>query len=164
MANVDFPKGASAVKHQYGGRIIASLYLAGAEIFAGDFLVDNADGDPRAAGAGGDVFGASLNYASGTQVEVHAYEDPGIIFMCQADGAVDQIDQFSSADVVATAGVALTGRSQHQVNASAGSGAATLVILDKVDRIDNTWGANVDLLVIIHEHLRMQFASVGGGI
>jgi len=165
MANVDSPwGGARAVKHANGGRILANAYMAGEEVFKGDWLKKVNDGDVAQGTANTDVMGVCALYASGDEVQTHVYEDPYIVFMCQASGVVAQIDQNSSADIKVThAGVApLSGM---EVDATAGAGLGEqLIIIDKVDRPDNAWGANVDLLVVIYEHQMVPGVQTAGGI
>ena len=165
MANVDTPIGAFAAKHQEGGNIRLSQWKAGAEVFIGAFVAEVSDGDIAEAAANADLMGVSGSYAAANEADLWVYDDPRIIFMCQSSGVVAQIDQNSSADIIAGSGSTVTFRSAHEVSATAGTGLGEqLIILDKVDRPDNDWGANVDLLVIIYEHIRAPKAGTPGGI
>ena len=165
MANVDAPIGAFAVKHQEGGNIRMTRVLAGAEVFNGAFVIEESDGDVIEAGAAADLVGVAGSYASANETELFMYDDMRIIFMCQTDATVAQVDQNSSADIIAGSGSTTTLRSAHEVSGAAGTGLGEqLIILDKVDRPDNAWGLNVDLLVIIYEHIRAPNPATPGGI
>lgn len=175
MANVDAPRGAKPAFHLAGGVIrargytIASAYGTG--IFTGDLVKAVTAGGIEAAAATNRVIGvfAGVQYVDpqgeqkfsrywpaaqvATEIMGTVYDDPQIVFEMQADGAVTVDDRFNLADHVTThAGNTATGQSGMEVNSSTGTGAALLRILDKVEAPNNDWGANVDLLVQIHEH------------
>ena len=164
MANLDKPMGSFAVKHLHGGRILATFGQANAKVYIGDWVEQEADGYMRVGVADTDLTGVALNYASADAQELYSYVDPSIIFMCQTSGTVSQVDQGSTADILATTGIAVTLRSAHEVSATAQTGSGQLMLVDKVDTPDNAWGANVNLLYWIFEHTYHATAVTEGGV
>lgn len=157
MANPDTPNGFWASRHAHGGRIIASMYLAGSatDIFIGDAVKMEADGDVVTASAGDTILGVAANFTTADQDEVWVYDDPGIIFRVQHDGTPAQADMGQLYDLLATTGDTTTQRSKHELDTSTNTdGSATFRMLDKVDNPDNAWGLNVDVYVEIVEHQR----------
>ena len=176
MPNVDAPRGARPAFHKMGGVIrnaaypIASAFAS--SIFSGDFVKAVAAGGIEDADAGDRLLGAfaGVRYVDpqgnqqfgrywpagqvATEIEALVFDDPNIVFECQADGVVTADDVFQLADHVAThAGNTATGQSGHEISSTTGTGTAGFRILGKVESPINNWGeANVDLLVQIYEH------------
>ncbi len=164
MANVDKPMGALVVKNLSGGSLIASQHLTiSATIFKNDFVIQEATGSIDIAVAAVDLLGTAAHHSTGDNQEQHIYDSPGTIFMIQAAGTEQQADMWGSGELLATTGDTVTLISKHEIN-TVSTGAAQLIVLDKVDRPDNVWGANVDLLVMIHEYERAPLPATPGGI
>ena len=164
MANVDFPMGALVVKNISGGRLIASEHLTiSATIYKNDFVIQEATGSIDIAVAAVDLLGSAAHYSTGDNQTQHIYDSPGNIYMIQTNGTYNQADMWASGELLATTGVVATQLSRHEIN-TAGTGAAQLIVLDKVDRPDNVWGQFVDLLVMIHEYERAPLPATPGGI
>ena len=176
MANVDAPRGARPAFHLQGGVIRNAAYPIASgfasNIFSGDYVKAVAGGGIEVAAAGERLLGVfhGVQYVDpqgnqqwsrywpanqvATEIECTVFNDPSIVFECQADGVVTQTDRFQLADHVAThAGNTATGQSGHEISSTTGTGTAGFRILGKVESPINNWGeANVDLLVQIYEH------------
>lgn len=160
MANTDFPHGLEPAYHLLGGaiRTLDFTLTTGETVYKGDLIKGVAGGTVQASAAGDGtiVVGVAAAHvddsgsAGGKTVPV--YTDPFIVYAIQADGSNVAADVFATADHVAGAGSSTTGISGHELDSSDTGTGAQLKIIGKVDRPDNAWGTNVDLLVLINEH------------
>ena len=176
--NADRPFGFIAVRHYFGGLVRASAYSIASglaqDLFYGDPVKSTGTGKnitiAAAAGRALGVF-AGVQYVdsngdvrwepkwvSGTVIETGSkvvawvYDDPGILFEIQADGAVVAADIGATADYVLGAGDAKTGRSRYELDSSDIGTGANLKIIELVDRPDNAFGTNAKVHVLINEH------------
>jgi hypothetical protein len=164
MSNIDNPRGLWPLRHLTGGEIRTNSYIltTSTAVYNGDLVKVVAGGtvEPGAATSGAIIIGVSAEYVAaanataGTKIQV--YDDPNIVFGIQADTgtAVAATDIFASADHVATAGSATTGRSAMELDSSdlATTAQAQLKVLGLVDTPDNAWGEHADLEVVLNEH------------
>ena len=165
MANRDNPMGLRPAYHLTGGVIrqqvysIASAYGTG--IWSGDLVhvVDTSRNIEAGDGAGDAPFigvfaGCEYSDASGNKIfsrqwlastatlgsvdaVAYVYDDPNIVWIIQADGALAVTDVWRQADLAYTAGS--TGKNLH--------------VYGIYDHPENTAGStNVDVLVLINEH------------
>lgn len=166
MANVDGPKGFWPAYHQSGGEIRPRAYrmTASTTIYKGDVLeiIGGGTVDPASAGDGDLVIGVAAEYkvsaASSTSTEVMVYDDPNIIFKCQAanssSATVAATAVGATCDHIAGAGSATTKLSGHELNVAtlnASSAAQQFIIIDRVPTPDNSWGANTKLYVKMNQ-------------
>jgi hypothetical protein len=88
-------------------------------------------------------------------------DDPNVIFEVQASASAAATDVGANADLVAGEGSTLMGISGFQLDSSTiAAGTAQLRILRKVPALDNEWGTNVKLEVLINEHFLRQAAGI----
>lgn len=170
MANIDNPGFRPAIMES-GGRIATLRFAIAAanatNVFVGDVVsaVNTGTVTPAAADAGITVVGVVVGLydangvAIGSPGAIHAtkylpsgyagYADvalatPSNIFIVQSS-TLAAVDVFSCCNHVATAGDTTTARSGHDLGATGGGN--QVMILGKVDRPDNDWGAHVDVYV-----------------
>lgn len=152
MANSDRPRGFEPK----GEPIRINKYESGAEIFPGDAVHMEADGQVDPAVAAEAVLGVALNYASAAGKEVLVADDPQQQYIVQADGSdVDaQTDINLNYDIIATAGNSTYKISRQELDSSTGATTATLQLklLAIEEREDNALGAQVDCVVKINNH------------
>ncbi len=140
MANLDAPNGAKPVRHLTGGVIRAREWKiasgSSTAIFTGDFVKLLSTG----------------------------YIDD-IVFAIQGDGT-DAFTQVGNlANIVATAGSTTTGQSKMELDTdNIGTGTANLRILGITDDPKNSWGANTEQEVLIHEHELNQHIDADGTV
>ena len=183
MANADRPKGFYPLRHLAGGVIrsngiytIASTY--GANIFRGDAVKMASDGTLNVAAAGDTILGVFEGCAytdstgapifspywptgiTATDIIAYVYDDPWIAYGIQVDGTIAATEVGTCADIVANAGSTTTGNSGFELNSSTGSGSAQCKILGIVPDPENSWGANVDVIVIINESFLKATAGI----
>lgn len=155
MANKDRPRGFWPIRHLSGGEIRVNKYTvsAGQTVYRGDLVKIVAAGtvETAAAGTGSTVIGVAAHYATAGQ-DILVYDDPNIVFGVQGDGTNSAADIGATADHVATAGDATTQQSKHELDSSNVGTGAQLKIIGLVQDVNNSWGANNDLEVIINEH------------
>ena len=157
MANRDQAIGFRA----YDGIKRARLYDIDATttMFINDLLNMESNGYPdQAAATETTLIGAVQNYraSSATAGTVLVYDDPGQLFLAQADGS-----DFSgitvvgnNCDITVGTGSSTTGLSAMEIDSSeVTAGAAQIHLVRKVPTTDNAWGANVDMICTIAEHL-----------
>lgn len=89
MANLDSPRGLKPVYMKSGGDLPASIKLvANGEIFRGDPVKLEADGDVAASTANTDrLLGVATTYASGAGQEVMVVKHPDLVYEAQLDDA-----------------------------------------------------------------------------
>lgn len=166
MANKDYPRGFFPVRHASGGEIRTRHYIltTGEEVFKGELIKAVAGGtvETAAADIGVAAIGVAAEYMDGTTAgtEVAVYDDPQIVFGVQADGTIAATAVFATGNHVAGAGVAATGCSADEFDASDIGTGAQLEVIGKIERIDNAWGTHCDLEVMFNEHKRK--AAVAG--
>ena len=192
MANVDAPNGAKPVRHLTGGVIRAREWKiigdgnASSNIFTGDFVKLQSSGYITVAAAGNRLLGvfagckytasdgtpkfakywpASTATLGSADVTAYVYDDPNIVFAIQGDGT-DAFTQVGNlANIVATAGSTTTGQSKMELDTdNIGTGTANLRILGITDDPKNSWGANTEQEVLIHEHELNQHIDADGTV
>ena len=192
MANVDAPNGAKPVRHLTGGVIRAREWKiigdgnASSNIFTGDFVKLQSSGYITVAAAGNRLLGvfagckytasdgtpkfakywpASTATLGSADVTAYVYDDPNIVFAIQGDGT-DAFTQVGNlANVLATAGSTTTGQSKMELDTdNIGTGTANLRILGITDDPKNSWGANTEQEVLIHEHELNQHIDADGTV
>jgi|TARA_R100000093_G_scaffold382_1_gene1084 hypothetical protein len=192
MANVDAPNGAKPVRHLTGGVIRAREWKiigdgnASSNIFTGDFVKLQSSGYITVAGAGDRLLGvfagckytasdgtpkfakywpASTTTLGSADVTAYVYDDPNIVFAIQGDGT-DAFTQVGNlANIVVTAGSTTTGQSKMELDTdNIGTGTANLRILGITDDPKNSWGANTEQEVLIHEHELNQHIDADGTV
>ena len=177
MANVDAPNGLTPVRHLTGGVVRANEWKIASglstAIFTGDCVkllstgyIDECDAGDRILGvfagcsypnsSGEQIFSrqwtASLATLGSADVTAYVYDDPNIVFAVQSAGSADFADIGNLADIVATAGDTTTGRSNHEVSGTTGTGTAGLRILGLYNEPKNAYGTNGVLETVIWEH------------
>lgn len=151
MANKDWPRGFQFGYTKHGGPPQLTRYYTdgAAAIYIGD-LVDMTNGRIASVTATTDLpVGVAASYTGSTDetTEVFVYDDlQNTVFIAQAD--TTQIAGTSlvntGKDLLATAGTTDSEISNMEIDVSA-SCVGYIWILDKVNRVDNDWGGNVDL-------------------
>jgi hypothetical protein len=183
MANLDSPNGFRPVRHLTGGTIRAEeLPIASGEaaaIFSGDLVMAIAGGTIKVgtATAGGAAIGifngcqytdvdGSIKFSPywpagqvATDAVAYVYADPNIVFSAQTAGDGVLADNGALLDLTATAGSTVTGRSKQEINQAA-STVDQFRQLGLVKRADNAYGANAEMEVVIHLHVRNPGAGV----
>lgn len=183
MANLDNPNGFTPVRHLTGGLIRAEeMPIASEEaaaIFSGDVVMAVAGGTIKvgtatAGAAATGVFGGcqytdvdgsiiySKHWPAGqvaTDAVAYVYADPFIIFAGQTAGAGVLADNGALLDLTATAGSTTTGRSAQEINQAA-STIDQFRQLGLVKKDDNAFGANAEMEVVFHKHVRLPAAGV----
>lgn len=133
---------------------------AAARVFRWDVIEIEADGGVISAAAGQTalVGTAAHNSAASTAEDLMVFDDPDQTFEAQDDGDAAtsaQTNAGNMADHLATTGSTTTGISAHEIDIStASTTAAGFLLIDLVNRPDNAWGVNADIVVSINEHLR----------
>ena len=181
MANADRPKGMWPLRHQSGGKdFVTKAYeidVSNSDLITkGDPIIREADGFCARGAADGTFLGVAAGFvytdadgkvhytdqipASKTSftdeqgaagVTVYVWDDPDIVFGIQADGNTTKVDRFATFPIVIADGNTTTKLSNCELDTTGGSG-DELKIMDKIDRPDNDWGANVELEVMINDH------------
>ena len=186
MANVDAPNGFTPVRHLTGGTIrMEEMPIASAEaasIFSGDIVELQAGGTIKVGtatsgtAACGVFAGVSYTASDGTPIFskmwtggtvtdgsadaiAYVYADPMIVFRAQTAGVAAQTENGALLDLTATAGDTSTGRSRQEINEAA-STEDQFRQLGLVKKPDNAWGANAEIEVVFHEHIRLNAAGV----
>ncbi len=163
MANVDGARGFFPTRHLSGGEVHTREYTltTGQTVYKGDLvkLVTAGTVEEADANDGLVVCGVAAGYvddsASAGGKKVLVYADPNIVFGIQSDtGTATAITDIGrTANHVAGAGVAATGLSGHELDASDIGTGAQLMIIGLVDRTGNAWGAHSEVEVLINEHV-----------
>lgn len=154
MANFDRPNGMTPARRVLSKRD----YQAGGEIFAGDPVKFDADGEVVASGATSVMCGVAGSYAAAQGDAVLVYDDPDQTFIIQADESDInvQADINLNYNVVASAGSAAYKMSRYELDSSTGLSTATLPL--KLLRINkspaNALGEFVECEVSINNHQR----------
>lgn len=163
MANADTRKGFWPYRHLNGGEIRSStkIVTTGQTIYRGDLVKIVAAGTVEEADAndGLVVIGVAAEYASDSDsaggVEILVYDDPNIIFGVQMDdiGTVTTAaDVGQTANHLVTAGNSTTLMSGHELDMSDIGTGAQLKIVELIPEVNNAWGINCDVAVLINEH------------
>jgi len=186
MANLDAPNGFTPIRHLTGGTIrleeIGIVSGEAAAIYSGDLVMQIAGGTIKvgtatAAGVAIGVF-AGCKYTKTTGEIVYSkywpaaqttlgsadavayvYTDPQIVFAGQTAGTALFADNGALLDLTATAGSATTGRSAQEINQAASS-VDQFRQIGLVNKPGNAWGANAEIEVLIHLHVRNPGAGV----
>lgn len=163
MANRDFPSGMRPIHEGGSARPRLTQYAVGASetIYAQSPMKFNAAGTVSPQNATTNVtnaIGVAAHYVAtgaGESATVLVWDDPKQRFIIQADDsgtALTAADIGLNIDFAASpeVGDATTRQSTCEAAQSTAAATATLMlrILGKVDRIDNTWGNFVDLIVM----------------
>jgi len=176
MANVDRPNGLTAIKHRNGSTPIStnSYTIASglaANIYVGDAIKSTGTGKGITIAAAGntmrgvfdgcsytDSTGASIfskSWVSGTvatNVVAYVYDDPDIIFSVQNDGSLAATDIGQAVDLLVGSGNSRTERSTSEADTSSIGSTGGLLILELGNEIDNAYGTNAKINVLISEH------------
>lgn len=184
-AIADRPAGLIPHRHSTGGTIRASAYKIadgyGSNIFNGDPVKSSGSNREINVAAAGDtllgVFAgcqyvntsgevkfsrywpASTSVQSNTEPVAYVYDDPNIEFRCQGDGSIAKADVGARADIVYTAGDTTNGQSAVELDSSDIGTGDQLKIQDIVQRPDNDYGTNTEIIVTIDEHERRAATS-----
>lgn len=164
MANRDQAIGFRA----YDGVKRARLYDIDATttMFINDLLNMENDGYPdQAAAADTNIIGAVQSYRTSSAVAgtILVYDDPEQLYLAQADGSdfSGQTVCGNNCDIIVGTGSSTTGLSAMEIDSSeVTAGAANIHLLRKVPTTDNAWGANVDMICSIYEHM---YTTAGTG-
>lgn len=184
MANANAPNGLMPVRHSSGGQIRYTKYPiasgTAANIFNGDpvkltssgVVTVAAAGDTNIVGVCKGVFYTDPTtkkprfapyFPTGTAAS-DAYalviDDPNVIFSIQCSGTLAATAVGENADLdMGTSGSTTSGLSGAQISATTGTGTANLRIVGIEENPNNSYGANVRVLVQINEHAYVQRAS-----
>lgn len=188
MANVDNKRGFIPVRHYSGGEVRHNVYSIASGLAAnigygdpvkstgttkritvaaaGDTVVGVFQGCYYIAADGTPTF--SKNWATGTttrgSVEAVAFvcDDPNTIFEIQASAGLAVTDVGALADFVIAAPDA-NGISATQLDSTtiAGTASTSLKIVELVDRVNNAYGTNAKVHVLINEHELQNNTRVG---
>lgn len=152
MANIDNPKGFIPYKSKTG-TISSRTYLSdgSAAIFKGDPVKKDGSGRVLSITATGDSpMGVAAHHVAATAgLEVKVYDDlVNTTFITQSDDATltDNTSNGNFFDITVTTGDTTTLRSKMELDGN-GSAEDVLILIDKINRVDNTWAANVDVEV-----------------
>ena len=152
MANKDQPMGF----RPHGEVKEIAVMEAGSACYPGDMVRLAADGQVDPASAGATLLGLCLDYASGAGVKVRVSISPDQLYVGQADETqLDaQTDIGQLCDIVATGGNSTYKVSRQEVDSSTvGDGAGgQLVIMGLLNKVDNAFGAQAEVIVKINEH------------
>ncbi len=189
MANADRPRGLWPIRSNTGGQIFMNRYyidVSNSDLMTkGDPIIREADGFCARGADGGTFLGVIagfiyadangvVNYSDqvpatktsftdekgNSGVTVFVWDDPNIVFGIQADGNTTVLDRFATFPIVIGNGNTTTNLSICELDTTGGSG-DELKIIDKIDSLDNAWGTNVDLEVVINDHA---FSAVKAGV
>jgi hypothetical protein len=189
MANTNAPFGLRPIKHVAGGQIrtseysIASAY--GTSIYTGDVVELTGTGRnvEKAAAANVDNIGvfAGCRYVNSkgeqvfsqywpasttaTDIVAFVYDDPNLVFECQADGAVAAEMQLLVDWNVGT-GSTTTGQSglYAVVSGTSATTGGSLRVMGLIDRPGNAYGSYAKIEVMFAEHVLSRVVSGVGGI
>lgn len=174
MANVDRPKGATAIRQLDGGKTIpVNPYTVdssnGTEIFPGDFVKLEADGNAAPAAAGDEILGVCVDVLGdyddlkrrylpkSTSGTILVADSPYTMFEVQEDDggtALTSAARGALVDIVAGTGSTTTSISAHELDQdSVGTADGQLRLHWLSDRENNDYGDNADWVVTINEHL-----------
>lgn len=189
MANANAPSGLTPVRHLTGRPPVANEYTIADQyntaIYYGQLVKSTGTGRnvavaaaaERAVGvfygckypnsAGEIVFSKSWPASTVTSGAVGAtayvIDDPEVIFEIQASAGCALADIGTVADITGTSGTAATGISTQQLDSAtySASGSNQLKVLRLVPRVDNDYGTNGKVEVLINEHeLRAAMTAV----
>lgn len=176
MANTDRPNGLTPVRYLSGGTVIThNKYLIAngytSAIYSGDPVKSTGTSKNMALAVAGNTMrgvfaGCEYTDSAGNRVQskywpastvstdaiCYVYDDPNILFEVQADEDIEAADIGATTDLVAGTGSALTGRSAYELDSSQIGSDAGVLIYELVDRVDNAYGTNAKVLVLINEH------------
>lgn len=180
MANINAPFGLlPIVRNQGGGCAQANQYnkLVGTAtiIYQHDCVRPLASGDITAGGTPGtDLWlGVALNYGPASTATTHlVIDDPDALFACQDDGSssgVLEVDQRLNANLLFTAGDALTQTSKHGINSSTKATTASLDVkllrkayeFSPVGINRHEWGQYSVMEITFNQHV---YKKAGAGV
>ena len=164
MANTNNPHGLRSLGTTMAGGVPEILYFEkiaayATAIFRGDAVNEVADGSMEASATPGTTLysGVSLNYSAASTLADHAIiTSLDCLFEAQGDGSgtLAKVDRGFNANLVLTAGNALTKVSKHQIAESTKAVTATLDV--KLRRLlavpDNDYGANARFEITFNKH------------
>ncbi len=153
MANPNKPFGFRFHATTHGGPPKIGKYKNTAvAIYPGDAIHLDGSGRVNSVASTETPMGVAMNYVSATaDQDVYVYDDlTNTLFELQADEADLADDTVIGLfyDILATTGDTTTLQGKQELNSDA-SAEDTLVLLGKVERPNNAWGANVDVIVRI---------------
>jgi hypothetical protein len=118
---------------------------------AAGFIYTDADGDTHYTDQVPATKTSFLDKDGLSGVTVFVWDDPDTVFGIQADGTTAVTDRFATFPIVIADGNTTTKLSNCELDSTGGSG-DELKIIDIIRVVDNDWGANVDLEVLINDH------------
>lgn len=191
MANTNAPFGLRPIRHLSGGVIRANEYSIASnyatDIFTGDVVELSGTGKnvTKAAATNVDNIGVfagcrwvdpqgiqhfsqywpASSLSTLTEIVAFVYDDPNIVFECQADGAVVGEMQVLADWNVGT-GSTVTGQSglYAVVSGTSATTGGSLRVMGLVDRPDNAYGAYAKIEVMFAEHVLGRVVSGVGGV
>ena len=161
MANPDRPIGLRYAYHKLGGEPSVIKHTSNGEIFAGDAVILESDGDVDAATAGARLYGVAVNYVSTTGEDVWVIKDPYAVFSIQDDGVsatIAEADYGRFADLIVAAGDTDSGLSRMELDTSSITANSAQLRIEKkngsilVQRPENSIGKNAEVYVSLYEH------------
>lgn len=163
MANSDNPHGARPISTLHGGAFYVEELpkdSGGGNIFIGDFVSREADGNIAAGGTPGTtvISGVSSNYSATGSAGTHSvYTDPAVVYEIQDNNDTDGIaaaDLGLNANVEYNAGSTTTFLSGHEIDESTAdvTNSLDLHLLRLFNVPDNAHGANARIEVLINKH------------
>jgi len=164
MANADKPNGFRFAYTLHGGPPKIGKYKNTAfAIYPGDLVHLDGSGRVNSIASTETPIGVAMNYVSATADQtVYVYDDTAnTVFIVQADGAdiSDDTGTGNFFDPLCTAGDTTTLKSQQELDSDA-TAEDTLILIGKVDRPDNAYGAYVDVYVQIRANTQAQVIAV----
>lgn len=162
MANDNRPRGFKP----YGRIWRVGTYQSGGEIFAGDAVKFDADGEVVAGTVAGALCGVAAHYVAAQGSAIAVYDSPEQEFVGQMDETEvnAQTDINLNYDFVAGTGSATYLRSAHEFDSSSQATTATLPFkcLRILDTSRNALGEFVDMVCSINNHQRGSHTGTAG--
>lgn len=149
------------------GRIMqANVYTATSAVYPGDLLVLDSSGGVAAAAAGtGQKIGVALSYAAAAGTVLVA-DHPQQRFLCEVNGANVDVASDLNLNYDISVGTASTLYKRSAMKIAHASGASDsnlpIKVLKLGPAVDNEFGANVDVVCMINNHvLKGETGSLG---
>ncbi len=155
MANPDQPQGA----RPYGRLYQQNAYKAGGNIYPGDFVKRDANGQVVVVAASGSYTASSCGVAmskAASGEDVLVADHPNQLFVIQADGSdIDAVtDMNLNYAILATAADSTYRCSRHELDSDTGNTTSTLPLrlISMFREVNNALGAQVECVVKINAH------------
>jgi hypothetical protein len=140
-----------------GELLRVNKYTASEAIYPGDAVNMGSAGKVEPADASEALLGVAISYASADAATVMVADHPEQLYVVQADGSdISALSAFNlNYNLVATAGNSTFKSSRMELDSDSGATTATLPLkLLEIDRrVDNAYGAYVDCIVKINNHI-----------